>query len=180
MENKVFIFKYRLRWWISFKITITVELFGGKVNAAGPFYSKEEAMQAAKQFEREIVFCCVCNNYLLKCSELGNVYETYEEVEDEMNEENVNKADKYIKRIGQSKTRFEAADLLRAYGCHLVVTSYNSSPEENVTILERIERNAQSLESDFFDDLHAGTEAKHPWRSWLVDWGFLEKNGNNE
>lgn len=83
------------------------------------------------------------------------------------------KEDVYKKRIEKVTDRFEAADLLRAFACKKVVMQYQDSPEEKIQLLESFERCAQSLESNFFDDEHSGTEEKHPWRQWLREWGFV-------
>lgn len=82
-------------------------------------------------------------------------------------------ATNYIFRIKSAKTRFEAADLIRAFGCQMNSSAYGLSDDVRLKSLAEYERKAQSLERPYCieDDVQC-LESEHPWREWLTEWGF--------
>lgn len=81
----------------------------------------------------------------------------------------------YLERIKKAKSRFEAADLLRANACAHVAKMGYYNDAERVAIARDAENHACALERDFIPDLGTGApcpENQHPWREWLREWRY--------
>lgn len=84
----------------------------------------------------------------------------------------------YIPRIQNARTRFEAADLIRAHACNVVASlSMTLSAEDLIkNVIQPAQRYAECLERDYAECLETD-EAQEPsetvWRQWLRDWGYF-------
>jgi len=85
----------------------------------------------------------------------------------------ITRAQRYLKRLKHTSTRADAADVIRAYACHIAATCYTMKPEDKIHFIESSERKAQSVENDYVDDYGIPREYLHPWRQWLEDWGYV-------
>jgi len=79
----------------------------------------------------------------------------------------------YFSRIRQAKTRFEAADLIRAHSCKVAATLCGYTDAQRVAIIEQGENNARQLEHNFSEEDQI-CESNHPWKRWLQEWGYGE------
>jgi hypothetical protein len=80
----------------------------------------------------------------------------------------------YLEKIKQAKNRFEAADMVLAWSADVVGRLQSCSEAERIRILENAKRHAESLTTDYaVDEMGFVSEAVHPWRKWLRDWGYI-------
>jgi hypothetical protein len=71
----------------------------------------------------------------------------------------------YLQRIRDAKTRFEAADLIRALACQQTAKLYCYNDTDRVAIAREAENLASSLERNYED-------GEPPWRTWLKERGY--------
>ena len=79
----------------------------------------------------------------------------------------------YLTKIKGAKTRHEAADLILANAAYNAahLTCYRA--DQRVSIVEQAAQQADSLTRDYtIDGDLTVSECDHPWRRWLVEWGF--------
>lgn len=84
----------------------------------------------------------------------------------------------YLARMKKVRSRFQAADLIRAFACNTVAHIYSYRDKERVKIIEEAEQRAQSLERPY--NMEGGrfvkgacSEKNHPWKQWLKEWGYF-------
>jgi len=80
----------------------------------------------------------------------------------------------YLDRIARAKDRYEAADLIRAFGCYVVADAGCMPPEQRLSLLQQHNLRAEQLEGDFSHDPDGNPidEQQHPWRRWVRGWGY--------
>lgn len=79
----------------------------------------------------------------------------------------------YYDRICLATTRHEAADLIRAHATRFVMeVASHYSVEQRIARIEKAEQQAASLERDYEAEGSLVPESQHPWRQWLVSWGW--------
>lgn len=79
----------------------------------------------------------------------------------------------YLNRIANAKDRFEAADLVLAWATHCAGRLQSCSDEERLSIVDNAARHAEQLTVDYaVDEEGFVSEATHPWRAWLKEWGY--------
>ena len=81
----------------------------------------------------------------------------------------------YMNKIRNAKTRYEAADLIRAWSCQMLhIRPVGFSAEEMIVESRQNEYLARSLERDYsLDGDTPCPEDRHPWREWLKGEGFM-------